>query len=185
MEDRPKVRVGEAPRESSPFRAHPPVRPQADLRPTAFNLPEPARATPLAVPTPPPAAAGGGFSPADAGRGPVADGAPFENQTGGAGAVCCPSFGATPRSPARAGAAKAASARHPRARRNYRSLRGSRKSRRRRPDARRPNHAPEPPRAMSLTERLMQARGIQGAPGDACAAAKPGARALANISGFE
>ena len=109
MEDRPKVRVGEAPRENSPFRAHPPVRPQAELRSTAFNLPEPVRATPLAVPTPPPQQQRGGFSPADAGRGPVADGAPFENQAGGAGAVCCPSFGATPRGPARRGAATAAS----------------------------------------------------------------------------
>lgn len=53
MEDRAKVRVGEAAGESLPFRAHPPVRPQADLRSTAFSLSEPVRATPLAVPTPP------------------------------------------------------------------------------------------------------------------------------------
>ena len=54
IEDRPMVRVGEAPREASPFWAHPSFGPKAEPRPAIFNQPEPARAAPHAVPTPPP-----------------------------------------------------------------------------------------------------------------------------------
>ena len=101
MEDRPKVRVGEAQREHSPFRPHAPVRPQAELRPTAFNIAGACACDAAGgADSSAPAAGGTDFSPAGAGRGAVAYGAPFENQTGGAGAVCCPGFGATAGGPA-------------------------------------------------------------------------------------
>ena len=109
MEDRPKVRVGEAPRESSPFRAHPPVRPQAELRSTAFNLPEPVRATPLAVPTPPAQQQGEvSQQPMRAeDLSPTARLLKIKQEERERSAA--PGFGATPRGPARRGAATAAS----------------------------------------------------------------------------
>ena len=163
MEDRPKVRVGEAPRENSPFRAHPPVRPQADLRSTAFNLPEPARATPLAVPTPPPQQQG------EVSHQPMRaeDLSPTarllkikqeERERSAAQAAeparAVPPVPERPRPPVETPA-----------RTEELSL-SARLQKIKEEEARRQasKPPPEPPRAMSLTERLRQAKGIQGAP---------------------
>jgi hypothetical protein len=163
MEDRPKVRVGEAPRESSPFRAHPPVRPQADLRATAFNLPEPASATPLAVPTPPPQqhAAAVSHQPMRAEElSPTARLLKIKQEERERSAAeasepprAIPSLEERPRPPVEAPA-----------RTEELSL-SVRLQKIKEEEARRQasTPSPEPPRAMSLTERLMQARGIQGA----------------------
>jgi len=165
-------------------RAHPPVRPQAELRPATFSLPEPVRGTPLGVPTPLPRQQGKVSQKSMRAEelSPTARLLKI-NRRSGSGLLSPklrsypPSFGATPCGHAPRRAATAA-CRGTRVRGGIVALKEE--------EARRQASKPaaEPPRAMSLTERLMRAKGIQGA-GDACTAAKPWARALANIPGSE
>ena len=174
MEDRPKVRVGEAQREHSPFRAHAPVRPQAELRPTAFNLPEPARATPLAAPTPPPQQQGEvSHQPMRAeDLSPTARLLEIKQEERERSAVqaserprAVPPVAERPRPPVEAPV-----------RAEELSL-SARLQKIKEEEARRQASKPdsEPPRAMSMTERLMQATGDSGGASDAIPTAKPGA----------
>jgi hypothetical protein len=165
MEDRPKVRVGEAPRENSPFRAHPPVRPQAELRPATFSLRESARATPVGVPTSVPRQQGDVSQPMR-----VEDLWPMarllkikqeERERSGAQVSELP--GAVPPVEERPQPRVEAPVRTEELSLSARLQKIKEEEARRQASKR----ASEPPRAVSMTERLMQARGIQGAPATA------------------
>ena len=159
IEDRPMVRVGEAPREASPFWAHPPIRPQAELRPPAFNQPEPVLATPLAAPTPVQQQTALSQQPTR-----VEDLSPTarllkikqEERERSAAALASELPRAVTPVDQRPGPPV-----EPPARPEELSL-SARLQKMKEEEAKRAasKPAPEPPRAMSLTERLMQARGI-------------------------